>query len=406
VEIIQIVPGLPPAINGVGDYAYLLARQLRAAHDIITTFVVCDPNWKSAEILTTEILKVERGSEMAESRKQKAEMRLDGFPVYQLKDRSATELLRVLSFPGMSSTVLLQYVGYGYEKRGCPLWLVRALNAWRNARRAENRSSGLHHLVTMFHELYATGPIWRSSFWTSQMQKWITKYLARLSEHCVTNRAASATWLATVSDLPASAISALSVFSNVGEPESLPDWNGRPPRMVVFGTAGQRRQVYQEHWTELEGACRAMNLEEIVDIGAPMEIPLLSIRVKQCGVLLAQEVSREMLSARAGFFWYPAVYLGKSGVFAAYAAHGLVPITYSANQAENKDGLKAGEHYLLANNLNGCDAGKLGQIGTSAHRWYQEHSTNKQAHCYSNIFQNVSGIKIISGPINKTELLR
>jgi len=42
-EILQIVPRFPPAISGVGNYACLLARQLRAAHGIDTRFLVCDP---------------------------------------------------------------------------------------------------------------------------------------------------------------------------------------------------------------------------------------------------------------------------------------------------------------------------------------------------------------------------
>ena len=48
-EIVQIVPRLPPSISGVGDYAYLLARELRATHDIHTHFIVCDPFWEGAE---------------------------------------------------------------------------------------------------------------------------------------------------------------------------------------------------------------------------------------------------------------------------------------------------------------------------------------------------------------------
>ena len=113
-EILQIVPGLPPAIDGVGDYAFLLARQLRKAHGINTRFVVCDPWWQS-----------EGGGQRTEVTNQGSVVGsqwsvVSGqFSVYQLRERSAEELLRVLNQPGISHTVLLQYVGYGYEKRGC-----------------------------------------------------------------------------------------------------------------------------------------------------------------------------------------------------------------------------------------------------------------------------------------------
>jgi hypothetical protein len=427
-EILQIVPGLPPTISGVGDYTFILAQKLRKEHGIKTQFVVCEPNWKNVEILKAEMLKSEFRSPVSDLRPP---TRLDGFPVHQLREQSAGELLRVLSLPGMPTTVLLHYVGYGYEKRGCPVWLVRGLEKWRK-QKAESRNqsgnqpgeigglmecgtvstgqaisqakevggqkpnpisdvsvsafsfSAERRLVTMFHELYAFGPPWRSSFWTSPLQSWIAKTLARRSEQRITNRAASATWLAAASHHPMNAISALPVFSNVGEPEELPDWEERPPRLIVFGSASQRRKVYFECKADLEKVCQAMGLNEIVDIGAPFEIPPLSVRLTQRGILSAQAVSREMLAARTGFFAYPAPFLGKSTIFAAYAAHGLVPVTFSANRAGNEDGLKAGEHYLFASEARGDGAGT---IARNAHGWYQAHDTKAQAGCYANRIQ-------------------
>src|SRR5437879_828476 len=146
-EILQIVPRLPPTISGVGDYSFLLAQELRRAHDIETRFIVSDPSWEDS-------------TERAENGNRKVESELDGFPVYRLQRRSADQLLFVLSAAGMAPTVLLHYVGYGYEKRGCPFWLVNGLEAWRKAQSSRR-------LVTMFHELFASGPPWRSSFWTS-----------------------------------------------------------------------------------------------------------------------------------------------------------------------------------------------------------------------------------------------
>jgi hypothetical protein len=363
-QIIQIVPNLPPSIGGVADYAYLLAWQLREAHGVNTQFVVCG---------------AERKAQSAERLRAPAE--LDGFPVYQLNERSAAELLRVLAAPEMPMTVLLHYVGYGYEKRGCPVWLARALDAWRKAQSARR-------LVTMFHELYAFGPPWRSSFWTSPVQRWIAKSLACASDHCFTNRAAFATWLAAASHHPTNAISVLPVFSTVGEPEVLPDWNERPPRLIVFGRASERQQVYFEHQAELEQACRAMNLVEIVDIGAPFEIPQLSVRVSQRGILSAQEISREMLAARAGFFAYPTRCLGKSTIFAAYAAHGLVPITFHGNGVGNEDGLKCSEQFLAASMLSDCKAGQLERAAEKVREWYAGHRLEKQASCFANYLKN------------------
>lgn len=400
-EILQIVPRLPPAIDGVGDYAFLLARQLRAAHGVNTHFVVCDTGWKPEDGGRT----TEDGLRTSDIRYPTSDIRLDGFPVHQLRERSAAELLRVLNQPGMPTTVLLQYVGYGYERRGCPLWLVRGLDKWRK-QKAENRNqnqdsrkqkteikndegrdtfqlsqfpiSALPNLVTMFHELYAFGPVWRSSFWTSPVQRWIAKSLAQLSDGCVTNLRRNVPVLRRMTGRGVADFTVLPVFSNVGEPEVLPEWDERPPRMIVFGSAGQRRQVYEGHRAELEQACRAMNLEEIVDIGAPLEIPPLAVPVLQRGILSATEVSREMLNGRAGFFAYPAAYLGKSTIFAAYAAHGLVPITFSSNVMENEDGLKAGEHFITPSSF----SGHIQKIGAKANEWYLTHSVEYHANSY------------------------
>src|SRR6266508_864159 len=148
-EIIQIVPKLPPSISGVGDYAYLLARELRAAQDIDTRFVVCDPSWQGAKDL-------------------------DGFTVSRINDRRADILIEQISDCGMPSVLVLQYAGYGYQKRGCPVWLVKALDEWK-------RQDSMRRVLVMFHELYASGPPWRSSFWTSRVQRALVKSLALLS---------------------------------------------------------------------------------------------------------------------------------------------------------------------------------------------------------------------------------
>ncbi|HEY9614838.1 MAG TPA: glycosyltransferase family 1 protein, partial [Allocoleopsis sp.] len=102
-KIIQIVPTLPPAIDGLGDYALNLARQLRQGFAQETHFVVGNPAWEG-------------------------ERTIEGFPITVLPKRSGaavlSSLLKVCSSP---APVLLHYVGYGYAKRGCPLWLVDGL---------------------------------------------------------------------------------------------------------------------------------------------------------------------------------------------------------------------------------------------------------------------------------------
>ena len=89
---LQIVPKLPPAIDGLGDYALNLARKLRQNFGIETHFIVGDPQWVGENCI-------------------------EGFPVSQVSTHSAQTLLTLLSNTH-SATVLLHYVGYGYAKIG------------------------------------------------------------------------------------------------------------------------------------------------------------------------------------------------------------------------------------------------------------------------------------------------
>ena len=358
-EIVQIVPKLPPSISGVGDYAYLLARQLCAAHDIHTRFIVCDPSWARAKDL-------------------------DGFTVNRINDHRPDELNKQISECGMPGALVLQFVGYGYQKRGCPVWLVKALEAWK-------RQDSTHRLLVMFHELYASGPPWRSSFWTLPLQRTLVKSLALLSDHCVTNLNASMHVLVRMTARRESDFSVFPVFSNVGEPKLASNLGRRKARMIVFGSAAWRRQAYHEHRGALEQACRELGIAEVVDIGPRCgAIPKLSVRCVSKGSLPPDQVSREISDARAGFFSYPAACLGKSGVFAAYAAHGLAPMTYAANVADNKDGLRPGEHFLPVSASLRCDAQRIESIGQQVRRWYVGHKISEQAAHYASVIWYVA----------------
>ena len=355
-EIVQIVPKLPPTVSGVGDYALLLARQLGDANNILTRFVLCDTSCERAPDL-------------------------DHFTVQSVHKQQRKNLIRQLSTTGCPGTVLLHYVGYGYQKRGVPFWLLHGLKSWKR-----NNHKGV--LIVMFHELYASGPPWSSSFWTSPLQQRLTKSLALLADHCVTNLANSVELLLRMTHCPETKFSLLPVFSNVGEMSRRTNLATRKPRMIVFGSAAWRRQTYIEHRDALERACRVLEISEIVDIGPPCgDIPKSSRPCMVRGSLPAEQVGQEMTDARAGFFTYPAAYLGKSGIFAAYAAYGLVPITYSENIADNKDALRPMEHFLPMSFTYRSDLDQIETISHKAHNWYQAHSIKKQAACYGKLIR-------------------
>jgi hypothetical protein len=150
--------------------------------------------------------------------------------------------------------------------------------------------------------------------------------------------------------------------------------------MIVFGSAEWRRQAYQDQGAALELACHTLGVDTIVDIGDKLtELPKLSVRLVEMGTLPSAEVSRELAAAYAGYFAYPSPYLGKSTIFAAYAAHSLVPVTCGTNTSANLDGLRAGEHYLALDEARHHDGTSLAAVAESAHRWYVDHDLRRQA---------------------------
>ncbi|HST29770.1 MAG TPA: hypothetical protein VLK27_02900 [Chthoniobacterales bacterium] len=140
--ILQIVPRVPGGLDGVGDYALTLAEKLRDQFGFSTIFAT--PN---ASSVTT----------------------VREFEVHPLD--------RIQDQPGTFDHVLLHYVSYGYQKRGIPFGLLSILR-----RMARNRRGVF---LTVFHELYASGPPWRSEFWLKPIQIHLARSVAHLSDECI-----------------------------------------------------------------------------------------------------------------------------------------------------------------------------------------------------------------------------
>lgn len=351
-NLTAIIPRLPPVVDGIGDYALCLARLLRDNVGVTTRFIVTDPAWTGAD-------------------------NVEGFGVTRMTSHAADELLNLLS--GDSSAceqVLLHYEGYGYAERGCPFWLVGALERWRLA-------SDKRRLVTMFHELYATGPPWTSSFWLSRVQKNLTTRLARLSDQWSTSLESYARVVQKMSGRESSGPNHLAVFSSIGEPQSTAPLNERRRRLVVFGTRGRRIEVYKKSAADLNRICDALGIEEIVDIGRSIDLDISSavkVPVLTCGELPDSEVSDVLLDSVAGVIDYPASMLAKSTIFAAYCSHRMIPIVASYGDERPADGLEAGAHYWL-NSIPteqvSLDEGQL--MADRAFDWYQAHSLSAHA---------------------------
>lgn len=276
---------------------------------------------------------------------------------------------------GSDDSVVLQLSGYGFEKRGAPLWLLREIG---------KRRSNIKALGVFFHELYAFGPPWSSSFWLSPVQRHIARRLAEMSDFWMTSREGSAQWLRKyASDKPHAV---LPVFSSVGELDEIPQTRQR--RVIVFGSAGLRQSTYQAAGDRLFEWAKQAGLE-IHDIGTPiadaqLDETLRANGVVQHGRLGDSEISQLMAQASFGLLAYPVEYVAKSSVFAAYCAHGLCPVLISEKYVQ-ADGLIARMQYLPGV----PDASTLferASIGQAAREWYRPHSVKGHVDALHNLF--------------------
>ncbi|MEA5467362.1 hypothetical protein [Spirulina sp. 06S082] len=358
--LFQIVPRLPPSIDGLGDYSLNLARQLDRDFAIQTHFIIGNPHWQGKETI-------------------------EGFAISQISRRSPQSLLSLLprEYP-----IFLNYEGYGYAQRGYPLWLLQGLQQWRK--------ESQQPLITMFHEIYPYhhGPPWTSSFWLSPWQKKLATQLLQISDRAITSKQSYADLLQQLSRKKNQEILVLPVFCNIGEPQNILPLKQRRRRIVIFGHYNSRTLVYRDNLPILENVCQALEIQEIYDIGVPtgLKLPQVNnITVTEMGVTNAETIGQLMLDAVAGFLCFiPPEYLAKSGVFASYCAHGVIPILtgYPANAT---DGLERDRHYYLADSDCSTLNLKQGQtIANCARDWYSHHTLQKQAREILRLFNSLS----------------
>jgi hypothetical protein len=137
--VLQIVPPISDKPDGVTDYALNLAHALLANYRLRTVFSPTEPSQVSEK---------------------------EGFEITPIADACA--------LPLRPAHLILHYVNYGYQKRGLPF---SSLPVWRALREG---CSG--RFLVILHELFASGPPWKSEFWVQSLQKKIVRDVARLAD--------------------------------------------------------------------------------------------------------------------------------------------------------------------------------------------------------------------------------
>ena len=181
------------------------------------------------------------------------------------------------------------------------------------------------------------------------------------------------------------------VFSNVKEPERLPPLAKRQRSAVVFGKAESRRAIYTEHFEQLAYICRHLSLTGIIDVGPGPEMKFETvIKSIRTGAISADEVSSILQNSVIGILNDPSAVLGKSGIFAAYAAHEVAPINLTCGRDCNEDGLIEREHFLSVDRMNDVTEEQLQLVGKNVGSWYAGHNLRSQAASFASLFHALS----------------
>lgn len=353
-NVLQIVPQLPGTFDGVGDYALNLAKALSANHGITTTFLVA-------------------GKTASESR--------DGYAVISgLTDVSSAELARKFG------DVILHYVNYGYQARGVPFGLLKFVQGLRAQLRGR--------WITTFHEIYASGPPWKSEFWLRPLQVRIARNVIDISSCCVVSNAPIEK--AIHAHDAAKKICLIPIASNFGEP-AIENFNGASPRRwaICGGTALLARSLRM--FEQMERLIPEAFAPEHLDVIGGRNDPSISaslerLRYGRPGFTChyhpeidpgrASELLRRASFGLLDYFgagkMWPGMVL-KSSAFAALCAHGIVPILSHREDSisVNGDSLP-GPFYLTPAGINFPAPEQLREIQRTIYDWYHAHCDARQ----------------------------
>jgi len=303
-RIAHITPALPPAVNGLGDFSVILAESLARE------------GWDDFLFL------VRHGQ------------RHDGAAVDSFGPGT---LFKTLQHHNVD-VIILHYVGYAYDRHGVPLYLARALKRYQHWRRCK--------IVVFFHELYAPAvSLLEMSFYTSNLQKMIVKNLFALADAVFTNCAYYEDTLRRLVGGTVERGIATGVFSNVPESGYDPQQTKDDGSMVVFGSYHRRKAVFEN--PRLRIVLQRLHIRRLYDVGPGVTTFRQSgIEVITFGALPVADIAPILNSAGYGALIYKPHLLGKSGIFAAYAAFGVIPINLTSSDYPLYDDLAPGVNYF------------------------------------------------------------
>jgi hypothetical protein len=212
------------------------------------------------------------------------------------------------------------------------------------------------------------------------VQRWITARLARLADQCRSNYRLAARELERLAPQQAGRIAVSPVFSNFGEPAATELLRARPSQAVICGTVLRGVDDRSARKRIFEKACRLLGIEKVVFFGATeSRFQISDIATERRFVLSSASAAALLQQSRVGILEYPDHCLGKSGVFASYCAHGLLPVVVSSDGTRSHE-VHPGVHYLRTTDIDGSvSLSRQQQIADNARAWYDQHSLSATA---------------------------
>lgn len=239
----------------------------------------------------------------------------------------------------------------------------------------------------MFHELPTLK--WKKIKLFNPLQCQVSQYLAQIAHYIVTN---NNQFQKIIKNWAKKSVKCLPNFSTIGESEKLITFQKRKNQMVIFGTTS-RCKIYQNNLPKLLKTCQILDIQTIYDIGQSLELKqkynFRDINLVEMGFQPSEVIKEILLNSKYGCLDYSHFpkNLGKSTVFAAFSAHGLVPLLIKNNFSQS-DGLEINQHYLvLDGKFNHVEEKKLEAIANNAYQWYQKHTLAKNTEVFASYFQ-------------------
>ncbi len=343
------MPRTPGSFDGVGDYALTVARKLRQLFGYETIFAVHD--WSGAASLD--------------------EFEIRPFQIQETRQLSGAEF----------DHAILHYVNYGYQARGIPFALVPIVRQLRHNCRGR--------FLTVFHELYASGPPWKSSFWLQPLQKRIARAIAQVSGVCLVSSESMRRQLGGLA--PGAEAIVNPVLSNFGEPDLSPgQFSGRDPHFwtICGGTALIERSL-KSFLEIIDRIPEEISPRQLFVLGGNDSsavralLPHHGIQIDYRPRLSSADAS--CLLSTSSFVWLdyfnrpgvPGDVLLKSTAFAAACAHGAIPVfpQRSSVISVEADSLP-GPFFIEPAHSELPAASNFSQIGARFYDWYQRHASS------------------------------